>query len=175
MGRWVLWVAIAVLCGCGAKKSETSASAAEPPAQKYEPPPIPTDGAIGQLGMGGPEDKPWDEMNAEEKEWYMIGKVHPVMRQVFQTYDHDRYEGLKFECTPCHAENGKETHWKMPNNDLSPIPPLDSQEYKDMQKSKLVIFMSQRVVPVMASLLGEEPYNAETGEGFSCYGCHPHE
>ncbi len=32
-------------------------------------------------------------MSHDEKEWYMIGKVHPVMRQVFQTFDKDRYEG----------------------------------------------------------------------------------
>jgi hypothetical protein len=30
-------------------------------------------------------------------------------------------------------------------------------------------------VPKMAGLLGEEPYNPETGKGFGCFSCHPTE
>ncbi len=32
--------------------------------------------------------------------------------------------------------------------------------------------MASEVIPAMAALLGQEPFNAETGEGFGCGGCH---
>lgn len=173
IGRAIFCAAFGVLTACGAKGGSTTATPAPPPpASDYVPPPIPTDGAIGQLGMTGP-DKPWPSMTYEEKEWYMIGKVHPIMRQIFQTYNEAKYEGLNFECTPCHGENAKEKKYKMPSDDLSPVPPLDSQEFKDMSKSKLVRFMMERVTPVTAHLLGTPPYDANTKQGFSCYGCHP--
>jgi hypothetical protein len=96
--------------GCGgAQATETTPEKAETtPASTWEPPPLPMDeGPLKMLGLKGP-DKPWESMSYEEKEWFMIGNVHPVMRQVFQTFDAAKYEGEKFECTPCHSKNAKE-------------------------------------------------------------------
>lgn len=153
---------------CGAPASKTSATGNETPVSTWEPPPLPTDGAIGALGLTGP-DKPFESMNDEEKEWYMIGKVHPVMRQVFQTYDHDRYDGLKFECTPCHDEGS----YKMPNHKLSVVPPVGSEDWKAMENARVVKFMKARVTPVMAQLLGHDPDDASLGDAVTCYACHP--
>jgi hypothetical protein len=36
----------------------------------------------------------------------------------------------------------------------------------------MVKFMGERVVPEMAKLLHEEPYNPETHQGFGCFHCH---
>lgn len=166
------------MVGCGgAGTSTTSQKAAEPPKSTWEPPPLPTDGAIGQLGLT-PPDKAWSEMSFDEQEWYMIGKVHPIMRQVFQTYDAEKYEGLKFECTPCHAEDPnapKETKYKMPNPNLSAVPAYDSEDYEQMRGSRIVKFMETRVTPVMSKIMGEEIYDPATKQGFSCYACHPKE
>jgi len=173
MGRGLvsilLTAALAVGCG-GAQKSTTSSE--EPAKPTWEPPPLPTDGAIGQLGLT-PPDKPWKTMTYEEQEWYMIGKVHPIMRQVFQTYNETKYAGLGFECVECHGKDAKERKYKMPATHLSPVPPYDSEDFKAMYNSRIVQFMAKRVTPVMGQLLNAPDFDPKTGEGFSCYGCHP--
>jgi len=164
------------IVGCGGKQpaAQGPAQAGEsaPAGSNWEPPPLPTDGAIGMLGLTGP-DKPWDSMNYEEKEWYMVGKVHPVMRQVFQTYDKEKYEGEKFECAPCHGPNAAEKKYKMPGEHLSPVPQYGSPDWKAMENAKIVKFMLHRVNPAMASLIGEQSFDPATGQGFNCWGCHP--
>jgi hypothetical protein len=171
---WVLAVALGLVVACGGSStgSKTSEAAADPSKTGWQPPPLPTDGAIGALGLTGP-DKPWADMNYEEREWYMIGKVHPLMRQVFQTLDKDKYEGLKFECEPCHGPDPKARKYKMPSEHLSPVPPFDSKEYADMRGARIVKFMEQRVTPVMSSIMGMPIYDPKTKEGYSCYSCHP--
>ena len=118
-----LGLPLLVACGGSSTASTTPAGgAAEDPSKTgWQPPPLPTDGAIGTLGLT-PPDKPWADMTYEEREWYMIGKVHPMMRQVFQTYDEKKYEGLKFECEPCHGPDAKARKYKMPAGHLSPVP-----------------------------------------------------
>jgi len=164
---------------CGAPKAaETTPAAQEPaaqPASNWEPPPLPTDdpkGAIALLGLTGP-DKPWDSMSHDEKEWYMIGKVHPIMRQVFETFDKNRYEGPKFECAPCHEPNFEVTKYKMPNPKLSPVPAYGSEDWKAMENARIVKFMQARVTPVMAQLLGYDPDDTSKGDAVTCYACHP--
>lgn len=181
-GKVFLVVSGLVMVGCGAQKpasAETVAPAAKvepgesaaPAATPYEPPPLPTDGAIKMLGLTGP-DKPWNEMSYDEKEWYMVGKVHPIMRQVFQTFDAAKYEGEKFECTPCHDDD-PERKYKMPNPKLSAIPAFGSEDWKAMENARIVKFMAHRVTPVMAQLLGEPTFDPATGKGFGCTDCHP--
>mgnify|MGYP006943411900 CR=1 FL=1 len=62
--------------------TETTTPASEPAStSSWEPPPLPTETpAIKNLGISPPDDKPWASMSYDEKEWYMVGKVHPVMR-----------------------------------------------------------------------------------------------
>ncbi len=162
-----------VACGGSGTGAKTPASASEPPKSTWEPPPLPMDeGALKELGLT-PPDKPWADMSYDEREWYMIGKVHPIMRQVFQTLDHDKYEGIKFECEPCHGPDPKARKYKMPSDHLSPIPAFDSKEYADMRGSRIVKFMETRVTPVMSKIMGMEMYDPKTKEGYSCYSCHP--
>ena len=170
---WVLAVGfLLVACGGSAGTSTTPAGgAADPSKTGWQPPPLPTDGAIGTLGLT-PPDKPWDGMTYDEKEWYMIGKVHPIMRQVFQTLDAAKYEGLKFECEPCHGPDAKARKYKMPAGHLSPVPPFDSKEYADMRGARIVKFMEQRVTPVMSSIMGMPIYDPKTKQGYSCFSCH---
>jgi hypothetical protein len=167
-----------MMVGCGgASKPEPEAadkpSKAATPASNWEPAPLPDEGPIKLLGLTGPDDKPWDDMNYDEKEWYMIGKVHPVMRQVFQTFNAKKYEGLKFECVPCHGEQPEKRKYKMPSDHLSPVPAFGSAEWKEMENSRVFKFMNQRVTPAMGQVIGKEAWNHETGEGYSCWGCHP--
>ena len=169
---------LASACG-GANKPEPE-TAAKPveetasvtPKSSWEPAPLPDEGAIKLLGLTGP-DKAWESMSYDEQEWYMVGKVHPVMRQVFQTFNATKYEGEKFECTPCHGENPEARKYKMPSDHLSPVPAYGSEEWKSMENARMFKFMTKRVTPAIGKLLGKEPWNHETGEGYSCWGCHP--
>lgn len=166
-------------CGGATKTTpETATSASEEttqaaPKSNWEPAPLPDEGAIKLLGLSGPDDKPWDKMNYDEKEWYMVGKVHPVMRQVFQTFNAKKYEGEKFECVPCHGENPEQRKYKMPSDHLSPVPAFGSKDWHEMENTRMFKFMNKRVTPSMGTLIGKEAWNPETGEGYSCWGCHP--
>ena len=61
----------------------------------------------------------------------------------------------------------------MPSDHLSPVPAFGSADWKAMENSRVFKFMTQRVTPVMGTLLGKEEWNPKTGEGYSCWGCHP--
>ncbi|MET0287606.1 MAG: hypothetical protein ABW352_24170 [Polyangiales bacterium] len=170
-----------VVAACGGSKPAKPESAEKPAAEAspksgWQPPelePAPPNTPIAILGIKGPADKPWHDMNYSEKEWYMIGNVHPVMRQVFQTFNEKKYEGEKFECVPCHGERPEERKYKMPSDHLSKVPAFGSADWKAMENSRVFKFMTQRVTPSMGKLLGEEEWNPDTGEGYSCWGCHP--
>ncbi|HEY6878904.1 MAG TPA: hypothetical protein VI299_12830, partial [Polyangiales bacterium] len=78
-----------------------------------------------------------------------------------------------FECVPCHGENPEQRKYKMPSDHLSKVPVFGSADWKAMENSRIFKFMTLRVTPAMGKLLGEEPWNPATGEGYSCWGCHP--
>ena len=179
MNRVSVATLILLSVGCGGAKQAEPETAEKPakaaaPKSNWEPAPLPDSGPIKLLGLTGPDDKPWDDMSYDEKEWYMIGKVHPVMRQVFQTFNEKKYEGEKFECVPCHGENPEKRKYKMPSAHLSAVPAFGSPGWKKMENARVFKFMTQRVTPAMGALLGKEEWNHETGEGYSCWGCHPH-
>lgn len=178
LGKVSLLVSGLAMVGCGAQKPASAENVTKSevvesaPAPAYEPPAWPTEKpAFKTLGLTGP-DKPWDEMNYEEKEWYMVGKVHPVMREVFQTHNEAKYEGEKFECVPCHDEDPARKY-KMPNPKLSAVPEYGSEDWKAMEGARIVQFMAHRVTPAMADLLGKPKFDPATGEGYSCTACHP--
>lgn len=125
--------------------------------------------ASGLLGLEGP-DKPWADMSYQEREWYMIAKVHPISQELFLNYDDTRY--AQFECVPCHGEDGKAKKYKMPSDHLGPLPDPKSEKFADILDSPLGEFMAEQVTPVTARLLGLPTYDAATGQGFGCFACH---
>ena len=58
---------LGLLVGCGGAKPEAEASdkpaKAAAPKSNWEPAPLPDEGPIKILGLTGPDDKPWDDMN----------------------------------------------------------------------------------------------------------------
>lgn len=116
---------------------------------------------------------PWDEMGAEARRAFMVDEVMPSMAPLFEGHDPERYAG--FSCAGCHGETGPERGYAMPNPDLFTLYATGSQEQLDMVTNQrpMVNFMFQEVVPAMKELLGAADFDAETGEGFSCYFCHP--
>jgi len=61
----------------------------------------------------------------------------------------------------------------MPNPKLPKVP-NDMPGFDKLSKDKpdAVKFMSTKVVPEMAQMLGEEPFDPKTGKGFGCHQCH---
>ena len=61
MGRFAgVLVVVALAVGCAGKQQAVTKESPTPESSQstWEPPPLPNDGAIGMLGLGGPE-KPW--------------------------------------------------------------------------------------------------------------------
>ena len=110
----------------------------------------------------------WRDMNDEQRGAYMRETVMPEMRAMFQEHDAERF--ADFGCATCHGENAREVGFHMPNG----VAPLDPSRLGAIFASEqpMAQFMTQRVWPRMAELLGEPPFDPATGAGFSCFNCH---
>ncbi|MBX3250784.1 MAG: hypothetical protein KF901_26630 [Myxococcales bacterium] len=117
--------------------------------------------------------KPWGEMDGDERGRFMGEAVVPYMRALFREYDEERY--ARFNCASCHGPNASERAYAMPSPELMALHPSGSDEQRAMVEAhpRMVQFMFQHVVPAMRTMIGEREFDPATGEGFSCYFCHP--
>jgi hypothetical protein len=101
----------------------------------------------------------------------MKSTVMPKMGGLFHDYDAKDFAEPK--CVLCHGAGVKDGSFTMPNPDL---PKLDAtpagMKALRAKKAKIFDFMAKQVEPSMAQLLGEQPYDPKTGQGFGCLGCH---
>jgi hypothetical protein len=113
----------------------------------------------------------WKDMNHAQRMDYMKKAVFPKMKDEFIGYDAKRYSEMN--CLTCHGDGAKDGSFKMPNPKLPKLP-ADEAGFKKLgeQKPEAVKFMGGKVVPDMAKLLGEEPFNMQTHQGFGCFECH---
>ena len=139
------------LMACGGSKSADSKSTGKV-------------SAIEAMGIT-PPDSPWEEMSVEDREFYMIGKVNPIMKELFVGYDAEEFGD--FDCVHCHGEEMREIDFKMPAPSMYIVPPEGTPGHRGMLSTfpDEVKFMQEVVTPSMAKLLGIE--------NFSCAGCHP--
>ena len=152
--RTILLALTTVYVGCG---GSGSTDATMPSSSKKG-------SAIAAMGITGP-DMPWDEMTVADKEFYMVGKVNPIMQELFASYDAEEYSG--FDCETCHGEEMREIEFKMPAPSMYVVPPEGTPGHRGMLKTfpDTVAFMEETVTPAMGKLLGIED--------FTCAGCHP--
>jgi hypothetical protein len=141
------------LVACGGSKSASSGSTGKV-------------SAVEAMGIT-PPDAPWAEMSVSDKEFYMIGKVNPIMKELFTA--HDPSEFGDFDCVDCHGEEMREIDFKMPAPSMYIVPPEGTPGHRGMLSTfpEEVKFMQEVVTPSMGKLLGVE--------GFTCAGCHPSE
>ena len=120
--------------------------------------------AIEAMGVT-PPDSPWEEMSVADKEFYMIGKVNPIMKEMFAAHDAEEFAG--FDCVDCHGEEMREIDFKMPAPSMYIVPPEGTPGHRGMMSTfpETVKFMEETVTPAMGKLLGVED--------FTCAGCHP--
>ena len=144
---------VLLLGACGGSKSTSSGSTGKM-------------SAIEAMGIT-PPDAPWEEMSVADKEFYMIGKVNPIMKELFAA--HDAGEFADFDCVDCHGEEMREIDFKMPAPSMYIVPPEGTPGHRGMMSTfpEMVKFMEETVTPSMGKLLGVQ--------NFTCSGCHPSE
>jgi hypothetical protein len=103
-------------------------------------------------------------MSAEDREFYMIGKVLPIMHELFARHDAQRYGG--FSCESCHGENMRDVNYEMPVSTIFRLPEPGSSGWRAMEATQAdaVRFMQEEVTPTMGTLLGQDDY--------TCFHCH---
>ena len=160
-----------------------STDAGAAPAAESTPPPAPSEApdagaapaASAAPVAGGPPAPPgpgqWDSWSKDQKKAYMKDAVLPKMGPLFHDYDAKRFAEPK--CTICHGAGAKDGSFKMPNPALPKLP-ATPEGFKALHDKhpKAVEFMATQVVPTMAALVGEEPYDMKTQKGFGCFECH---
>jgi hypothetical protein len=120
--------------------------------------------------------KPWKDMTYEQQKSYMKTAVVPAMRPLFKTFDAKKFK--TFQCETCHGKDGLERKYKMPSNDIHPLPNTPEAFQAMMAKSpdwaRWTDFMVKSVEPTMGKLLGMAIYNPEKPDenAFACKNCH---
>jgi hypothetical protein len=161
--EWVTLSAVALALGCGAEHAEPKTAAEQPSA--------PTEAAL-QAQSAAPEKEvvspaTWAEATTDElKGAFMKAHVVPKMRPLFQAFDAEEFK--EFGCKTCHGD---------PFNEHPPefLPKLTIQGGKVLEEAEhpgISKFMGEKVVPEMAALFGQQPYDPKTHQGFGCKGCH---
>ncbi len=109
----------------------------------------------------------FDAMTKSQKKKYMKEVVKPRMQEVLKEFDAEKFADV--DCTTCHGESVFVNDFSMPSDDLPKLGPIPevAEEYPRWTE-----FMKSRVVPEMATLLGEKPYDPQTKTGFGCGECH---
>ena len=140
---------------------------------KSAPPARPTGSEPG--GLGAPRI-PWKDKTREQRIEYMGLFVLDRMHTLFAEWKPDEYAGEnKFRCQNCHGEDFDKppVDFHMPRVSF-PLMPNDPIGGAMKYDPAATTFMVEKVVPTMAELLNEEPYDPATGKGtFGCFRCHP--
>lgn len=121
----------------------------------------------------GPPEVAWADMSKEQRGRYMKKVVLPEMKQLFVGFDAGFAE--TFTCKTCHGEDPQGRGFEMPSPHLEVLPsePAAFQKFAD-DHPEWIEFMSTKVRPRMASLLGlpeYDPQNPQPG-AFGCTNCH---
>jgi hypothetical protein len=115
---------------------------------------------------------PWKEKTRQQRLDWMGMSVFPKMKQTFTQFNADRFGD--FSCQTCHGETMEMVDYHMPNT-LYALSKTDTIEKARQYDAQVTDFMVNEVMPQMAKLLAEAPYDATTHTGFGCFGCHPSE
>jgi len=113
----------------------------------------------------------WKDMPHEERIAHMKHVVLPTMKLEFQAWKSDEF--AEMDCATCHGAGARDETFEMPNPDLPRLPGgPDGFEKLLRDEPEAAAFMAQVVVPKMAAMLGEHPYDAKQHDGFGCFRCH---
>lgn len=154
----------ALVGACAASQIPSASSAAETPPKKAP---------AGPLAEAVEVVKPWKDLTKKEKAAYMKAVVLPRMAALLKSIDGEEFAEVK--CATCHGADAKEVGFEMPNG-LHPLPADETlMEAARKADPDLAEAMAKKVVPEMARLLGQPPYDPATGQGLGCFACHEKE
>jgi hypothetical protein len=137
---------------------------------------LPSGPRAAQAKLVGPPEVAWKDLSAKQKRVYMKEAVTPKMKEIFQAFDGDKFK--KFNCETCHGADGADRKYKMPSNDIHPLPSTPEAFQAMMKKEatwpKFTKFMAEQVEPAMGKLLDVPVFDPKKPvEGaFSCNKCH---
>lgn len=174
MTRLTFLSLILVVAACGGAES-ASTTTPEPTPTATEAPAAQAAGSMPATpeNVQGPST-PWDQMDGPAKGHWMMEQVTPTMGALFREFDPARY--ADFNCGTCHGERARENHFAMPTPELPVLPgPTGDWATYGAQHERMIQFMGGPVEHTMASLLGQQPFDPATSQGFGCYDCHTHE
>jgi hypothetical protein len=121
-------------------------------------------------GLAGCFRRTFEQRHAE-----MTFLIHPILMERYQAFY--QTEAPVLRCTTCHGEDAERERYQIAR------PPLDDLKPALVRKlylpgaalSEEQRFKRDEITPLMARLMGVPAYDAATGLGFSCFGCHPRE
>ncbi|MES1205358.1 MAG: hypothetical protein ABUS79_05425 [Pseudomonadota bacterium] len=124
----------------------------------------------------GPPQIAWKDMSYAQKKAYMKDAVMPTMKPIFQAFDAKKFKTV--ECRTCHGEDGPDRKFKMPSNDIHPLPNtkegFEAKLKTEPTWPKWTDFMAKKVEPAMGKLLDVAVFNPQkpVQGAFSCGNCH---
>lgn len=137
---------------------------------------IPSGVRLARAKTVGPPEVAWKDMTYAQKKAYMKAAVLPTMKPIFQDFDGKKFK--TFNCATCHGEDGADRKFKMPSNDIRPLPntPEGFQAKLKTEPTwpKWTEFMAQKVEPAMGKLLDVPVFDPKkpVKGAFSCANCH---
>ena len=165
---------IAAACGGGHPEPASPVPATSAPIASTTPappPPATTEAAVTPPPPASttapatppPTPKVWKEATTKDQQIaFMKANVAPRMAKVFQALDAKKY--ADFGCVNCHGPK------YLPPKEF--LPHLAMKKGKFAGKPETLKFMMEKVVPEMASAMGEPPWDPATKQGFGCGNCH---
>ena len=114
-------------------------------------------------------------MNADQRFEFMKTSVLPAAKAKFQAFDAKKY--AEFDCSTCHGDGAEDGSYEMPNPKIKALPATEEAYVawiaKDADAKRYTDFMSNEIVPMMANLFDEKPFDPKTNpKGLSCPICH---
>ncbi len=122
-----------------------------------------------------PAEDDWLHLSFEKRHERMTFVVHPTLAERYQEFYATPEPRLT--CRTCHGADGEARRYQIA---YTPIDDLDPERVRRLYLPGVELSAEQRfkrdiVTPLMARLLGVAAYDPASGQGFSCFGCHPRE